>query len=990
MKNNLTSQKGSIMIEALAMLGLIAMVTPVLYRKAAERTSELQDINVASQIRMVSQAVDAYLKDNYPKGDRVINTKKLDTGSDREILAAIQKYLPEGFNLQASSKLFENFQIGINNSGDNDNPVYTSAVVANLHNDMNKSRAAKIASMIGIAGGLIDGEGQFHGSQGAWSASKGDFGFNEDDFRENSLVAISNKAINTVVGEVNSEEVLYRTQQDDPDRNVMSTTLTMGGDNSIEFRGVGNITMNGGNITMNDGGNITGVNQFLGNSMTLDEVITAAKGNIGEVTLSDGNVTAAGNVTAQNVQASGNVTASGNVIARDVQASGNVTASGDVIARDVQASGNVTATGTGDFGNLILRGNLNMSEHDIENVKTITAQSGIFNYLQLNGDLDMNENVIKNVKELDAKNLHAHESLSVGGNDEKDGYNRYLYVGDGNPDDATTLFVNKSGIRVNAADADIKLDFNAASGFNVLRDDASASGILNFDGDQLNVATLSGGNMQLASGLTVKTDNDETEFNIADNAMTFSSNSGGDKMVYKNGTLIIGGSHIDANTPLTSFTTDSGNTSYDGNSIVITRDGVIKLVAPSGGDNHGQSHGYIEARRLDSDVRYNPLSTSTHDIDAWKAFDKNYQSHQDVHRYERYQVNPAYTSVMNDIKLATRGGARLSDILPDYINKGIYVADNTYKANDSSGGIDRILGQTGSTAPTASSLIDIMKNHDNFCSTQTNSNCTASPWLGFIPFPQCPPAYDKVVTIEPFRWRMSEIYTITPQDNPNTEEIFNYTSNPSDHSPNPKFHETFRKLQKISGYLENNENVYNNDYIIEIQSGSTRAIVKKAPLMIQANTWLNTTMREHKCRNNNEDEKSCGWSVLMGFLYPIIEYQDLAEITIGSGVTGIGWNLFPVPQQTMAAVVKTYCSFNRHKNNYDENNVIRHDSPGSTEGYWKWGNNTPVARYDQLYRAVTNDNIADGWPTFLDNPDAKDPEWVEGVNDPSLDYNEAW
>ena len=87
MKNNLTSQKGSIMIEALAMLGLIAMVTPVLYRKAAERTSELQDINVASQIRMVSQAVDAYLKDHYKdhKGTGNVIDRKLDATNEDDL-----------------------------------------------------------------------------------------------------------------------------------------------------------------------------------------------------------------------------------------------------------------------------------------------------------------------------------------------------------------------------------------------------------------------------------------------------------------------------------------------------------------------------------------------------------------------------------------------------------------------------------------------------------------------------------------------------------------------------------------------------------------------------------------------------------------------------------------------------------------------------------------------------------------------------------------
>ena len=45
--NELRGQKGSMMVEAIAMLGLISMVTPVIYKKAAERTNEMQDINAA-------------------------------------------------------------------------------------------------------------------------------------------------------------------------------------------------------------------------------------------------------------------------------------------------------------------------------------------------------------------------------------------------------------------------------------------------------------------------------------------------------------------------------------------------------------------------------------------------------------------------------------------------------------------------------------------------------------------------------------------------------------------------------------------------------------------------------------------------------------------------------------------------------------------------------------------------------------------------------
>ena len=38
-KDELKKEAGSLMVEALAMLALIALVTPILYKKAAERTA---------------------------------------------------------------------------------------------------------------------------------------------------------------------------------------------------------------------------------------------------------------------------------------------------------------------------------------------------------------------------------------------------------------------------------------------------------------------------------------------------------------------------------------------------------------------------------------------------------------------------------------------------------------------------------------------------------------------------------------------------------------------------------------------------------------------------------------------------------------------------------------------------------------------------------------------------------------------------------------
>ena len=60
-------QKGSLMVEALALLGLISMVTPVMYKKASERTTELQDINVATQMRTLNEALNSYVRNNFNK-----------------------------------------------------------------------------------------------------------------------------------------------------------------------------------------------------------------------------------------------------------------------------------------------------------------------------------------------------------------------------------------------------------------------------------------------------------------------------------------------------------------------------------------------------------------------------------------------------------------------------------------------------------------------------------------------------------------------------------------------------------------------------------------------------------------------------------------------------------------------------------------------------------------------------------------------------------
>ena len=95
------AQKGGLMIEALAMLGLIAVVTPTMYKKSAERTMEVEDINTASTIRTVMNAANDYVGANY---STIVSEMEHSTGNAsnyRKItFDQIKNYLPYGFNMK--------------------------------------------------------------------------------------------------------------------------------------------------------------------------------------------------------------------------------------------------------------------------------------------------------------------------------------------------------------------------------------------------------------------------------------------------------------------------------------------------------------------------------------------------------------------------------------------------------------------------------------------------------------------------------------------------------------------------------------------------------------------------------------------------------------------------------------------------------------------------------------------------------------------------
>ena len=257
------SQKGSLMVEAMAMLALISMVTPVVYKKAAERTSELQDINAASQMRSIITSIDKYMKDNYvtmKKGETVktectgtdkdMNYSAFKAAGDKNITVDLNhfcEYLPYG--LDTKSKTFKDFSVAIKKEDTSSGRVMLTAVVVAKPTDekMQMMRASRIASMIGSNGGVVRDDtkpnqatANVQGTQGIWNLDLKDFGLTEQP--SGTVVAASMQSVAT--SSVGSEDVLYRVDTGYDEMNTMSTDLFMA-DHNIE--NVNNMIINGKN-----------------------------------------------------------------------------------------------------------------------------------------------------------------------------------------------------------------------------------------------------------------------------------------------------------------------------------------------------------------------------------------------------------------------------------------------------------------------------------------------------------------------------------------------------------------------------------------------------------------------------------------------------------------------------------------------------------------------------------------------------------------------
>ena len=402
-KRNWKENAGSLMIEAMAMLALIAMVTPVLYKKAAERTTELKDINAASQMRVMITAVDNYIKDHYSEimnGDPVTTDcanadsqnfdafKNDQSGAVKlDNLAHLCEYLPYGFvdadgNIRGSNT-FSDFQLSISKRVSDTNPENSSLtgfLLGNPSSPLSMLRASRIASMIGSNGGYTEGQ-TGNGVQGVWKIDDlDDVGLESQS--DGSILTASIQSITK--GSVMNEDVLYRVDTGDPRLNTMETTLYMGGNNiedvnqiiidnadgasdalKIENGGAeiaGELTAGGGNFAVDSDGNATrGDANVNGNATITGDTSIGGNASVGGDASVTGGLTAAGDKFKVEA-ATGNTSIGG-----DATITGGLSAAGDkfVVDKstgDTTINANIDVTGNANIGgNTTIGGDLNVS-----------------------------------------------------------------------------------------------------------------------------------------------------------------------------------------------------------------------------------------------------------------------------------------------------------------------------------------------------------------------------------------------------------------------------------------------------------------------------------------------------------------------------------------------------------------------------------------------------------------------------------------------------
>ena len=181
-------ETGSLMVEVIAVIALLGVMGTMMFRQIQRRNEELDNINMASEIRMIKEATAAYIQANKARLEAnncpEVNSDAVDVTDLTSSAGDIEKFMPDNWISdppEAKNGIIHEYKIYLScyriNSASADNRLAMyGTIVPNAPDSADPSplppnfslrRAARVATLIGSDGGIYE-DGEFVGTMGAW------------------------------------------------------------------------------------------------------------------------------------------------------------------------------------------------------------------------------------------------------------------------------------------------------------------------------------------------------------------------------------------------------------------------------------------------------------------------------------------------------------------------------------------------------------------------------------------------------------------------------------------------------------------------------------------------------------------------------------------------------------------------------------------------------------------------------------------------------
>ncbi len=154
------SERGAVIVEIIAVIALLGVMGPLLFKQVLTRNEEVENINMASEIRVMKEALSAYVLTN--------KQAILSDPAGCQIGVDVIDYLPVGMDVVVDDYVCILCRV---ESGTATAPTFVQGFVvptaAVLPEDMGLKRSARVANLIGSDGGIYYND-EINGTAGGW------------------------------------------------------------------------------------------------------------------------------------------------------------------------------------------------------------------------------------------------------------------------------------------------------------------------------------------------------------------------------------------------------------------------------------------------------------------------------------------------------------------------------------------------------------------------------------------------------------------------------------------------------------------------------------------------------------------------------------------------------------------------------------------------------------------------------------------------------